>query len=106
MNTPPSTKEIFVEAVERPPGERGAYLDRACTGRPDVRARVEELLAVHDGAGEFLAAPTNVSAYVPTDTATSAVAEQEGPGTVIGRYRILQSICVCGFGTVYMAEQH
>ena len=40
-----SEQEIFDVAVELPPGERAAYLDEACEGRPAVRAGVDHLLA-------------------------------------------------------------
>src|SRR5262249_30740668 len=62
---------------------------------------VEALLEVHARAGSFLASP------VPAPDAT--VDEQpvrEGPGSVIGPYKLLEQIGEGGFGVVYMAEQH
>jgi WD40 repeat protein len=51
-------KTIFLEALDLPTGsERAAYLDRACDGSGDVRARVEALLAAVGQAGSFLERP-------------------------------------------------
>ncbi len=85
MDIPPSVKDLFAEAVEKPFEERAAFLDHACEDQVAVRARVEELLAIHDGAGDFLAAPTHISPHVETAGATG----RDGPGTVIDRYRLL-----------------
>ncbi len=42
----PELKAIFCEALDCPSDvERRAYLDRACSGDPDLRARIEALLA-------------------------------------------------------------
>jgi len=38
-------------------------------------------------------------------TATTDVRAEESPGTVIGRYKLLQKIAKGGMGVVYMAEQ-
>ena len=99
MNTPVSVKEIFNEVIELPVGERPAFLARACGNDRGLRAQVDELLAVHDGSGDFLSAPTHVGP--PLDTLPGG----EAVGTVIGRYRLLEEIGEGGFGTVYMAEQ-
>jgi WD40 repeat protein len=54
-DTAPDIKTIFVEASDLSSvAERAAYLDRACAGSPDVRARVEALLAAIGQAGSFL----------------------------------------------------
>jgi hypothetical protein len=54
MNTD-RIEDIFVEATELDsPEERAAYLDEACKGDPDVRQRVEALLAAHDGPESVL----------------------------------------------------
>ena len=46
---------LVLEASEvLAPAERAAYLDRACAGDAEFRARVETMLEAHDGAGEFL----------------------------------------------------
>ena len=105
MNTPDPVKDIFTEAVERPREERPAFLDRVCGGRPDLRARVEELLRVHDHAGDFLGAPTHALSDREGALPTTVGTAQDGPGTVIDRYRLLEAIGEGGFGTVYMAEQ-
>jgi hypothetical protein len=47
-------RQVFDEALERPEAERTAFLESACTGRPDVLRQVKELLAARSEAGDFL----------------------------------------------------
>ena len=92
---------LFAEALEADtPQARVAYLDRACGGDNDLRARLEALLKAHGEAGGFLAGAG--SAPEPTvDVPTRG----DGPGTVIGPYKLLQEIGEGGMGAVFMAEQ-
>src|SRR5262245_57407990 len=54
----PDIKAIFAEALDlASDAGRAAYLDRACAGSPNVRARVEALLAAIGQAGSFLETP-------------------------------------------------
>ncbi|MBT5707539.1 MAG: serine/threonine protein kinase [Verrucomicrobia bacterium] len=97
----PSIEEILEIAVKLPtPQERAAYLRGACAGDDTVREKVESLLDAHDGASGFM--PTDPGERVITlpDRPLSEV-----PGTVIGRYKLLQLIAEGGMGTVFMAEQ-
>jgi WD40 repeat protein/serine/threonine protein kinase len=89
---------IFTAALQEDPEKRAAYLDQACGADPELRQRVEKLLDAHERAGSFLKQPAAAvtDAYRPIS---------EGPGTVIGPYKLLQQIGEGGFGVVYMAEQ-
>src|SRR5262245_31534672 len=97
-------RAIFCEAIDRKtPWERADYLDQACRGRPELRAHVEELLEAHGEAGSFLHEPAGepVVTFVTVDHPSLG----EGPGTVIGPYKLLEQIGEGGFGVVYLAEQ-
>jgi serine/threonine protein kinase len=97
----PNLKDIFTKALDfAAPGERDRYLAEACAGNAGLRAEVESLLRAIDKAGSFLEAP----ATAPGPTVDSPLV-QEGPGTVIGPYKLLQEIGEGGMGTVFMAEQ-
>ena len=54
---------------------------------------------MHQQLGSFLEPPASSPA------ATTDEAQPEGPGTVIGPYKLLQQIGEGGMGVVYMAEQ-
>jgi len=100
-NTLRTEESIFAEALDKSsPEQRAAFLDGACRDDAALRERVENLLTSHDKAGSFLRKPPVAGCstidYQPIT---------EGPGTVIGRYKLLQLIGEGGFGAVYMAEQ-
>jgi eukaryotic-like serine/threonine-protein kinase len=91
--------DIFCDALERTsPAERAAYLDRVCGDDAELRRRVERLLEAHAAADNFLAAP-------PPVAAASGTGPAEGPGTVLGPYKLLEQIGEGGFGVVFLAEQ-
>jgi tetratricopeptide (TPR) repeat protein len=99
-------KEIFNDVLERPPGERSGFLQSACAGDAALRSQVNELLAAHVEAGEFLASPTQaVDPAVPATETVERTPLTESSGSVIGRYKLLQQIGEGGFGVVFMAEQ-
>jgi tetratricopeptide (TPR) repeat protein len=92
---------VYHLALEKEAGEeRSAYLDSACGDDADLRASVEGLLKAYDEAGDFLESPP-----LGTNVTLDSSPISEGPGTVIGRYKLLEQIGEGGFGVVYMAEQ-
>jgi eukaryotic-like serine/threonine-protein kinase len=96
----PEANDIFLKALEiRAPEQRRAYLDEACHGDADVRAQVDALLEASERAGSFLDAPAADLA------STTDEPPREGPGTVIGPYKLLQELGEGGMGTVFLAEQ-
>ncbi len=102
MNDPPKRDvAVFAEALQLPPGERSAYLERACGADEELRQRVERLLKAHDRAGDFLEQPPP-EAVMESKLGASA---GENVGDRIGRYKLLQQIGEGGCGVVYMAEQ-
>ena len=87
-------RTIFIEAYKKTsPQERSQYLDRACGADVALRAELDSLLDAHAGSSGFLESPAFVSDSVPDMSPIS-----EGPGTVIGRYKLLERIGEGGDG--------
>ena len=71
---PARVKSLFLGASDLPSPERAAYLDRECGEEPDLRARVEALLAVEDRAGPIGAFDlTRAQALEATQTSASEI---------------------------------
>jgi eukaryotic-like serine/threonine-protein kinase len=104
MPEPPDREEtLFLAAREiADPADRAAYLKDACGADTALCQRIERLLAAEDPAAQLWADdPPDPSCDSELNTAPLF----EGPGTVIGRYKLLEQIGEGGMGVVYMAEQ-
>src|ERR1700677_1850010 len=114
---PELVEQLFEAALAREPGERGAFLDQACSHDPELRRTVEELLADYANAGSFLEHPpfefidqeemcARLSASTgPLDLNEIDLAPPEGrlaPNQIlIDRFVIVRFIAKGGMGEVY-----
>jgi WD40 repeat protein/serine/threonine protein kinase len=100
-------RELFLDALDREPAERGPFLSAACGEDHDLRRRVEELLLEQAQVGDFLESPAATPSGTARLGATTLLAANvtEKAGDRIGRYKLLQKIGEGGCGIVYMAEQ-
>jgi formylglycine-generating enzyme required for sulfatase activity len=83
--------------TELPPRDRPAFLDRECAGRPDLRARVLELVRhveAADAEGLLVARPEAIVG----DAASAA------PTGRVGRYDLVRLLAEGGTGRVYVAR--
>ena len=52
-------EELFHLSLEREASQRAAFLDEACAGDPDLRGKVELLLAYDEQESDFLETPAS-----------------------------------------------
>ena len=91
-DVPANAKAIFLEALDcKGADELMRFLEQACGAYPAVRTRVEELLRAHRDAGAFLGGAGELGATCDPPIA-------EGPGRVIGPYKLLEQIGEGGMG--------
>jgi len=102
MNTEHKDEEaIFYAALKlKSQAERNAYIKAACGHNINLLNRVEALLKAHDTEDSFLEVPA-----LEPDATLDKPPMIEGPGTMIGRYKLLELIGEGGMGLVYLAEQ-
>jgi WD40 repeat protein/serine/threonine protein kinase len=104
---PKSIDRIFWDAAQlASPGERDAFLDRACADDVQLRRQVEQLLQARSKAASFLESPAPAPvATVDEPRGADATPLAERPGTVIGPYKLREQIGEGGMGLVFVAEQ-
>jgi len=86
---------LFQAACDLSAAERPAFLDGECAS-PEERRHLETLLRHFD---------RDATLSLKEGTTWRLSDSEEGPGTTIGPYKLLQQIGEGGFGVVYMAEQ-
>ena len=90
-------ESLFQAALERPVGERAAFLAQACAGDAALLQEAEKLLASFDSADDFLETPA-------ADSLGLAGAAAVTPGQHIAHYAIISALGAGGMGEVYLAQ--
>jgi eukaryotic-like serine/threonine-protein kinase len=98
---------LLDRALDLSEAERRALLERECAGDPDLKGRVEALLAADGRAKSFLEG----GAGLPPDLLPGESPEPEAPppdpllGATLGSWRITGRVGLGGMGVVYRSER-
>ena len=88
------------------PEERAAFLEGACAGDVETRARVERLLEAHSKMGAFLEEPAWVNVRTLAIQKDGHDREKSSLlGQTIGPYELVEVISEGGMGLVFLAQQ-
>ena len=77
-------EEIFHAALDCEPNQLDTFLDERCRGNKILRGKVEDLLAAHRVAGEFIETPVG-------DLARSSIGDGHEGDLLVGQIRPLQN---------------
>jgi serine/threonine protein kinase len=93
-------EQVYHSTLQKEMSERPAYLAEACAGDEALRREVESLLAVEDGAENFIESPAlDVAAKLFAKGHDATVS-----GQTINQYKVVSQLGSGGMGEVYLAE--
>lgn len=99
---------LFDAALDRPPDERPAFLDRVCDDRPSLRAELESLLEAEAASSSFLnqeAVEFAAPAYQPAEGEGIGDDPLAAPAHHVGPYCLKEEIGRGGMSRVFRAER-
>jgi serine/threonine protein kinase len=96
-------KELFGRAVEVPPAERAAWLEKACNGDQRMREELVSLLEHDDPDDTFLERAIEPSE--PGRVGAGARSSRLDPGNRVKSWTVIRKIGAGGMGEVYLAER-
>ncbi|MCG8405908.1 MAG: serine/threonine-protein kinase [Phycisphaerales bacterium] len=100
--TQQDVKDLFLQAMDVPDGDRAAFIDGACGQDRALRGQLEELLETYEQAQGFLTSPT---IKLTDENREAGAGLSLSPGTRIGPYEVVTMLGEGGFGEVYEARQ-
>ncbi|MFQ5572464.1 MAG: serine/threonine protein kinase, partial [Rhodothermales bacterium] len=97
----PLIDDLFAAALDHPPEERTAFIDRACTGNPALRDELESLLRAYHASEHYLEAIDADRARALIESVGELVCEEQR----IGPYQVVRELGRGGMGAVFLAER-
>ena len=98
---PDRIDDVFQAALDLPPHERDAFVQRACAADAELRRAVDRLLGAHERAQ---ADGFMEGRAFDTAGERDARGDRTATGRLIGRYRVLDRIGGGGMGEVFLAH--